>query len=192
METAPSATAEILASALRDPLTDERTELVIAWLLSRVQDERAIPILSKNFGVSTETARELVLNAAKEFGAKIIPAAREALTNGDTTTRTNAAELLVGLGGSDAYEILWSRYPQELDAKVRYLILLGIASDPREIALDRLALVLDDRDEAHRDLAWTALKSRLPAGVSLQFDVQAERKQRRAQIAEIRRQLVSR
>ena len=138
LETAPDVGANLLVASLRDPVHEDRTKMVCAWLLSTVRDRRALPYLMTYLGQGSNTGESLVREAVSAYGASVLPSVTEVLEEGGDLARIAAAEVIFELGTREAVDALVSRLDREPEARVRFLILCGIASErPPRIAVAR-------------------------------------------------------
>ncbi|MFN0056912.1 MAG: HEAT repeat domain-containing protein [Planctomycetota bacterium] len=189
LDKAPAETIEILAASLRDPITDDRTKLVVACLLGRVPDERALPVLVKNIGVANDSTRAIVRDALEPFGVRVVSSMEEVLETGDESARGAAAEVLHDLRRPEGFDAMWRRLSDETDPAIRYVLVLGIAADDRTLALERLIQASRDSDLLVREICWQALTYRTQPPDHITFDHTAEPPQREAQLVTFRRWL---
>ena len=185
LETAPDVGANLLVASLRDPVHEDRTKMVCAWLLSTVRDRRALPYLMTYLGQGSNTGESLVREAVSAYGASVLPSVTEVLEEGGDLARIAAAEVIFELGTREAVDALVSRLDREPEARVRFLILCGIASErpPRIAPLEK---TLDDDDPSNREFAWDTLARAFKFPSWLTFDPQAAPEVRRQQIERYR------
>ncbi|MCA8961367.1 MAG: hypothetical protein KDC38_12675 [Planctomycetes bacterium] len=185
LDRAPAGTAEILAATLDDPVAEDRTKVLCAYLLSTVQDPRGIPTLLEHVGTTNEAASDLVLSGLINYGSDAVPHAIHILETGDDVARSAAASLLIDLRSPAGYDALWRRLEHERNAEIRFLLVCGIADDDRPLAIDRLLSALDDTDELVREPAWNALRVRADVPEALVFEPAGDASVRRVQVAKI-------
>ena len=181
LDTAPDVGANLLVASLRDPVHDDRTKTVCAWLLSTVNDRRALPYLMTFLGQGSNSGESLVREAVSSYGASVIPSVTEVLNEGGDLARIAAAEVLFELGTREAVDALVARLEREPEARVRFLILCGVANErpPRVAPLEQ---TLNDDDPSNREFAWDTLARAFRFPDWLTFDPQAEPEVRRQQI----------
>jgi HEAT repeat protein len=183
LDRAPDVGKNLLVASLRDPVYDDRTKIVCAWLLSTVGDRRALPSLMEFLGQGTDTTESLVREAVVSYGAGVVPAVSEVLAEGNDLARLAAAEVLVEIEVEEGLDALRERYPGEPEARIRFLILCALAGDPRPSATQLLDRALADEDPANRQFAWGALTRRFDIPASLPFDPNAPSALREEQVA---------
>ena len=183
LDRAPEGTAEILAATLADSVTEDRTKVVCAYLLSTLKDRRGIPTLLEHLGTTNEAASDLIRTALRNYGSSIVPHIVETLETGDTVARTTSANLLLDLRSREGYDAMWRRMKIEPSPEVRFLLVCGTSYDSRPVAIERLLHALEDRDELVREFAWDALRTRLELPKTLKYDPAAEPLERNRQIA---------
>ena len=185
----PREVSSLLVAHLRDPVTEERTKLILAWLLARLKDDRGLPLLTQHIGVPDRKAQNLVRSAVVPFGSQVVPQVREVLETGDETARLAAAEILFEIGRDagvrEAFDALWSRIKREPAADIRFLIISSMDFDARGIAVDRLVESLMDPDEEIREIAWSAVARRSPPA-RLGFDPKASTVVRSEQVVRLK------
>lgn len=180
---APDIGSNLLLASLRDPVHDQRTKMVCAWLLSTVGDRRALPSLMGYLGEGTNASEGLVREAVVSYGASVVPAVAQVLEEGNDLARIAAAEVLVDLRTEDAFRALASRLDREPEPRVRFLIICGIAADSQAEAVPRLESALVDPDAMNRELAWDALSRKLGVPATIEFDPNASDVERDAQLS---------
>ena len=185
LESAPEVGRNLLVASLRDPVHDDRTKMVCAWLLSTVNDRRALPTLMEFLGRGTDSDESLLREAVVSFGASVVPSVARVLDEGSDVARIAAAEVLCELETSEAVDALIARYAAEPHPRVRFLILCGVAdeSPPRVAPLER---ALSDEEAVNREFAWTTLARLFRLPPSITFDPDGNAATRRAQIDRFR------
>lgn len=182
LDRAPEVGKNLLVASLRDPVYDDRTKIVCAWLLSTVGDPRALPALMGYLGQGTDSTESLVREAVVGYGARVVPSVSEVLAEGNDLARLAAAEVLVDLQVEEGLDALARRYDDEPEARIRFLILCALAGDSRPSAALLLERALEDADPANRQFAWGALARRFELPGSVRFDPDATAELRREQI----------
>ncbi len=185
LDRAPEGTAEILAATLADPIVEDRTKVVCAYLLSTIKDPRGIPTLIEHVGTTNAAATDLIRTSLLNYGASAVPAVVETLKTGDDIARTTAANILIDLRAREGYDAMWRRLSIEPNAEVRFLLVCGISHDPRSTSEERLIAALEDKDELVREYAWGAVRSRMQLPDALEYDPAADKRARNQQLAAI-------
>ncbi len=170
LDSAPEVGKNLLVATLRDPVTDERTKMVCAWLLSTVDDRRALPALMEFLGQGADATDDLVREAVVSYGASVIPSVSAVLEGGNDLARLTAAEILTDLEIREGFDALADRLPREPQARVRFMILCGLSSDRSSTSTEALELALLDEDSENREQAWNTLAKRFKVPPSLSFD----------------------
>lgn len=170
LDRAPEVGKNLLVASLRDPVYDDRTRIVCAWLLSTVEDPRALPTLMEFLGQGTDTNESLVREAVVSYGAGVVPAVSQLLVEGNDLARLAAAEVLVELEVDEGLDALSERYDDEPEARIRFLILCAASADPRASSVQLLERALHDDDPANRQFAWGAIVRRFGVPDSIPFD----------------------
>ncbi|HIA26826.1 MAG TPA: hypothetical protein EYN79_01685 [Planctomycetes bacterium] len=191
LEQAPEITCNLLAATLRDPVVDDRTKLVICWILASEEDPRAIPTLMELLGRVNEDPDQLIKDSLATFGSRIVSGVAQVLEGGSDLARLAAAEVLLEIAVPEAHAALVSRYPLEEAPQIRFLILCGAAEDPSNDASEVLISGLDDAERQNREIAWEALRRKIESPSLLRFDAGAGPEVRRSQVTELRRWLAS-
>ncbi len=169
LDNAPEVGKNLLVASLTDPVQDERTKVVCAWLLSTVGDRRALPTLMDLLGKGASSSEGLVREAVVSYGSSVVPAVARVLEDGNDLARIAAAEALIELDVSEGIDALAARYSREPQSRVRFLILCGLAADSRPSVIDPLDRALEDSDPMNRDLVWDALVRRLSIPATIEF-----------------------
>ncbi len=190
LEKYPDEIAKILVTSISDPVYSDRTKLVAACLLALLRDDRGIEILLTNLGADSEGTQDLVRRHLRSYGPRIIPVVAEILNTGNTRARLNAAIVLDDLAQEnrvkECYESMWNRLEHEPEAQVRFVLIAGLAKDERTIAQRRLLLSLTrEPDDLNREIAWGALKERLPIPADIIFEPAASVETRKTQVARL-------
>ncbi len=181
LDKAPQVVTNILAATLHDPVPDDRTKLVCAWLLSTVKDRRALPTLMRFLSEGTNSDDSLLREAMVVFGTSIIPSVAEVLEEGSDVARIAAAEVLYDLDSRSAVDALVARLVREPDPRVRFLIICGVAAE-NQPRLEPLERTLIDPEASNRELAWDTLDRILRLPPSLAFDAEGADEVRRLQV----------
>ena len=170
LDNAPEVGKTLLVASLADPVQDERTKVVCAWLLSTVGDRRALPTLMDLLGKGSSSSESLVREAVVSYGASVVSAVARVLEDGNDLARIAAAEALIELDVSEGIDALAARYSREPQSRVRFLILCGLAADPRRSVINPLERALEDSAPMNRDLVWDALVRRLTIPTTIDFN----------------------
>ncbi|MGA1535075.1 MAG: HEAT repeat domain-containing protein [Planctomycetota bacterium] len=191
LENAPEVARNLLAATLRDPVYDNRTKLVCAWLLATQQDRRALQTLVDLLGVGSDSDESLLRDSLNLYGAEVVPSVASVLREGNDVARIAAAEVLCDLGDGEAVDALVARYGSEPNPRVRFLILCGVANRP-PLRVPLLEQALVDADAKNRDFAWSTLGRHYDFPETLTFDAEETEEVRSAQLDRYRRWLAGR
>ena len=185
LDKAPKVGANILAATLDDPVPADRTKMVCAWLLSTIQDRRALPTLMRFLAEGASSQDSLIRESVVVFGPSVIPSVAAVLEEGNDVARTAAAEVLYELDSRAAVDALVSRLAREPEPSVRFLILCGVAAEnPPRVAV--LEGALTDPDPSNRELAWDTLDRLFRLPPSLAFDAEGSDTMREEQLERYR------
>lgn len=164
---APSTLADI-TPFVRD--ADPEVAAKARWALSRIGDERSVPLLVEHLGIGDAGTQNALTDVLASFGSAAVPVMMDALVHERLDVRRHAAEVLGHVGSPDAdraTSALGSAAGgQDVDVAISALMALGsLDNEQASTEIQRATLAQDPRVRgvAERLAARSAKQSRLQA-----------------------------
>ncbi len=152
-----SKSVDQMTAALNDSNTSTEIKMILAQLIGRINDSRAIPALEaiqseSDPGLKMEINIALYNLGKQEYRTQIITG----LSDNDITVRRAAAQAMLRLDNPPADELVSTL--NDSDAQVRMYVGQTLEKYPTENAIDRLIEILtNDTDESVKEAAARAL-----------------------------------
>lgn len=177
----------VAITLLRERKIDYRAEVLLARLLADWRDPEAVPFLLKYLRHEDRGAVDLAIEGLVAFGDDdyVQRSLAELARSPDANARMAAAEVFLGIGDAEVFDLCARLYRSEEDRLVRGVYVakfLGGKSSRRD---DFLVDALSDKDVAIREMAWAALRNGRTAP-SVDFDPDAESAARARAVARLK------
>ncbi len=158
----------VAIAVLRDARVDYRAEVLLGRLLADWRDPESVPVLLKFLRHEDRGAVDIAIEGLASFGHDdyVQRSLTEMARSPDASARMAAAEVMLGNGAQEFFELCARLYSGEEDRRVRGVYVAKFLGSRHPLRDGFLVEALSDKDSAIRESAWSALRGeRVASGV---------------------------